>query len=239
MNDFSYASPSSDLYGSGSDVMSGISAGLGGILIAVILFYGVVFLYTILAYVLQSISLHTIAKRRGISYPWLAWIPFGTNWILGAIACDYDKRNGVKRRWDKLLLILSIVIVAIVVIVEVILFVSLFMTIVNASTASAPDKEILILVILMSLAILPVSLLTGIFVMLQTICVFKLFESTVPQKALTYFLIYLLVPFAAPICLFACRNQGYEIEQTPLAFEPVGIQSTTVVQENIEQVDTE
>ena len=52
---------------------------------------------------------------------------------------------------------------------------------------------------------------------LTYICLYKIFESTVPSSALKYFLIYLLVPFAAPFCLFTCRNKGYE-HPDPMAY---------------------
>jgi len=49
------------------------------------------------------------------------------------------------------------------------------------------------------------------------ICFFKIFESTVPEKALKYFLLSLLLPLAQPICLFLCRNKGYQ-HPDPMAY---------------------
>ena len=45
--------------------------------------------YGIVCYIFQSISLYTIAKRRGIKNPWLAWLPFGDYWIIGSISDDF------------------------------------------------------------------------------------------------------------------------------------------------------
>ena len=42
------------------------------------------------------------------------------------------------------------------------------------------------------------------------VCLYKVFESTVPEKAIKYFLVSLLVPLGKSICLLRCRNQGYE-----------------------------
>ena len=64
---------------------------------------------SILAYILQALALYTIAKRRGIRKPWLAWIPFGNSWILGSLSDQYHyvtKRTIKNRR--KLLLGLEI-----------------------------------------------------------------------------------------------------------------------------------
>ena len=49
----------------------------------------VVLMLALVAYVLQSIGLYTIAKRRGIQNPWLAWLPIGSEWIAGSIADQY------------------------------------------------------------------------------------------------------------------------------------------------------
>lgn len=43
----------------------------------------------ILTYVLQALALYTIADRRGIKNPWLAWVPVASVWILGSISDQY------------------------------------------------------------------------------------------------------------------------------------------------------
>ncbi len=63
------------------------------------LLYGVVgiFLFvmlTVLAvrvtfYVLRSLGLYTMAKRREIHNPWLAWLPVGDYWIAGSLSDQY------------------------------------------------------------------------------------------------------------------------------------------------------
>ena len=57
---------------------AGEVTGLAGILLAV--YALVMFAYSMLgliSYVLHSLGLYTIAKRRGIHNSWLAWLPFG------------------------------------------------------------------------------------------------------------------------------------------------------------------
>ena len=43
----------------------------------------------IAAYVLSSLALYTLATRRGISNPWLSWVPVGNVWILGSLSDQY------------------------------------------------------------------------------------------------------------------------------------------------------
>lgn len=44
---------------------------------------------SIAAYVLTSLGLYTIAKRRCIDHPWLAWVPVAKLWLLGSLADQY------------------------------------------------------------------------------------------------------------------------------------------------------
>ena len=71
--DYSYAW--NDVLGTGllSGILSGIPTTLMGIA----------------AYVLTALALYTIAKRRGLNHPWLAWIPVASAWILGSLSDQY------------------------------------------------------------------------------------------------------------------------------------------------------
>ena len=75
-------------YDYGSSAMSdeGILMILGvfGVVLLVILVFGLAF------WIMRSLSLYTLAKRRGISKPWLSWIPFGSQWILGSLSDQYQ-----------------------------------------------------------------------------------------------------------------------------------------------------
>ncbi len=76
----------------------------------------------IAAFVLTALSLYTIAKRRGIKKPWLAWVPVLNVWILGSIADQYRyvSKGEVKNR-RKALLGLNIATAAIMLVLFVLL----------------------------------------------------------------------------------------------------------------------
>ena len=40
-------------------------------------------------YILSSLALYTLAKRRGLNRPWLAWIPLINCWIIGSLSDQY------------------------------------------------------------------------------------------------------------------------------------------------------
>ena len=50
---------------------------------------GVAPLVSIAIYVFTALSLYTVAKRRGIAAPWLAWVPVAGLWVLGSLSDQY------------------------------------------------------------------------------------------------------------------------------------------------------
>lgn len=180
-------------------------------LLVLVFVYFILFAFGMASYVLTALSLQTIAKRRQIPNAWLAWIPIADYWIIGRIADDYDRRNGMNRKWGTLLLIFSLIsIVSVFVIFGFIIF----FIIVAAANSSLYGTDIassgmIITIILIYFILIAYILAITVLTCLCTICIFKIFESTVPEKAVKYLLLYILVPFAAPICLFKIRNKGY------------------------------
>ena len=74
------------------------------------LFLSVMLAYAVVSYVLGSKGLYAIAARRGISNPWMAWIPVAGNWILGSVSDQYQLRKyGQDPNLRKKLLIFSII----------------------------------------------------------------------------------------------------------------------------------
>ena len=90
------------------DMMGGAATGIvTGVFLLVYLF---AMAFSLVAYVLGAVGLYRIAKRRGIHHGWLAWIPIGSNWLLGSISDHYQyvvKQKVTRRR--KVLLTLSLI----------------------------------------------------------------------------------------------------------------------------------
>ena len=77
--------------------------GILGIILLTALLFG------LLTYILSSVGLYTIAKRRGIENPWMAWIPMANYWTMGCISDQYQYVvNGKVRNKRKTLLILAV-----------------------------------------------------------------------------------------------------------------------------------
>ncbi len=60
-------------------------------------------LFGIAAYVLTALAIYTIARRRGLRNPWLAWVPVANVWLLGSLSDQYQYvvrgENKSKRKW--------------------------------------------------------------------------------------------------------------------------------------------
>lgn len=100
----------------------------------------------ILVFVLQALALYTIAKRRAIKKPWLAWIPVVNVWILGSVSDQYQyvvKRQVKNKR--KVLLGLNIAMAAIgAVILIAVVWMLAIMMLMAISIPAISDLEILL-----------------------------------------------------------------------------------------------
>lgn len=171
--------------------------------------YGVLFIVIgglcLTDYILSSLGLMRLAKRRGISAPWLSWIPLGNTWITGSLVDEYDSRNGFSRGWKHWLL-WSTTATVIAIIWYMVEIVNL-----TASTQNLYlDAELGVAFARVYLCFIVLAVAGTAINGLNFVCMFKIYESTVPEKALKYFLISLLVPLGQPICLYRCSNKGYD-----------------------------
>lgn len=220
-----------------------------GILLVVYLFLlGV----GIAGYIMNSIALQKIASRRLISNAWLAWVPVANSWVIGSIADEYDDKNGIKRKWRVVLLTLSLISIGGIVagyvgLISSVVSMSMqtdFMNVDHTGVAGMIGMFIGAYVVLLVAAVIASA--QGIC---NTICLYKIFESTVPEKSVKYLLLSLLVPLAKSICLLKCRNKGYSKEIVPVyptypetvqeAISEENVAEETVEEANVEEVDSE
>lgn len=100
----------------------------------------------VLVFILQALALYTIAKRRAIKKPWLAWIPVVNVWILGSVSDQYQyvvKRQVKNKR--KVLLGLNIAMAAIsAVILIAVVWMLAIMMLMAISIPAISDLEILL-----------------------------------------------------------------------------------------------
>ena len=176
-------------------------------ILAVFLFCG---LFGIAMYVLRSLSLYTIAKRRGLSSPWLAWIPVGREWLLGSVSDQYKYLvKGKHQSWRKVVLTLSAVAM-----VCALVTMGLFATMVGKIVVRSPylyEEQIaaaifpmLLEMMLMAVVTVVVEITAYVF---RCLCRYDLYRSCDPKNAVVFLVIGILFSVTEPFFLFACREK--------------------------------
>lgn len=196
----------------------------------------VTFIISIVSYVLLAIGLYTIAKRRGIKHPWLAWIPVGDAWLLGCISDQYHyvARGEVKskRKW---MLGLSIVVIACAVLM-IVVAVSMLVNVINVGLETnfvMDDATAMELVLGPVLSILGLCFLVIIpsisLAVLEYIALYDLYASCEPSNKVLYLVLGIFFGIVTPIFVFICRNKDLgmpprrdQMFQQPAWQQPLG-----------------
>lgn len=171
------------------DLTRGLSIGLG------LLFGSVGPTLGILSYVFTAFALYTIARRRGIAHPWLAWIPVADAWLLGSLSDQYRYvARGQEKRKRIILLVLYIVMSSCGVAAVTFALVMMF----GAPAYGATGLLGCILILLASAAAAAV---------LHFMALYDVYVSCDPENAVLFLVLSIFFGITAPLFLFLCRNK--------------------------------
>lgn len=163
-------------------------------------------------YIATALALYTIANRRGISKPWLAWVPVVNVWTLGAIADHYRLACGTKKNRRKVLLGTNI---AMQVLAGIVLVLAIGM-IVSLVLSGALDAEYLPDDVMLSMfgylggmlvAMLPMMVLAVIFAVFYYIALYEVYKSCDSGNAVLYLVLSIFISICQPVFLVICRNK--------------------------------
>ena len=191
---------------------------------------------SLLSYVLTALAIYTIAKRRGLNKPWLAWIPVVDVWLLGSLSDQYQYvvrgRNRSKRKSLLVLGILSFVLG----IAVIILAISLLTQLVLAAMQGVSEEYLLDLIMGPLLSMLGLCLpMAGIgiaYTILYYMALYDVYKSLDPSNCVLYLVLSILIDdVTRPFFLFFNRNKElgmpprkqtprFAPEQTPPPQEP-------------------
>ena len=156
-------------------------------------------------YVLSSLGMYQIAKRRGIHNPWLAWLPVGQAWILGSISDHYQyAAKGKQRNYRKILMGLEIGVLCLSVVTTFVSGAASFGT--SMSGLSGTGAAMLGMMgtnMLMSLLSAAASIAYAVF---GFIAAYDLYRSCKPKNAVLFLVLSIVLDVTAPFFVFACRN---------------------------------
>lgn len=187
-------------------------------------------------YILTALSLYTIAKRRGINNPWLAWIPIANIWMLGCISDQYRfvAMGQVKSRRKVLLgtyIPMELMAVAVLAIC-VSLLQNMFSLLPELMMDPDAVSEAQVFDMLMGpmagmmVMLLPMLVLSIVYSVFYYIALYDVFKSCEPGNATLYLVLSLLISITLPIFLMVSRNkdQGMPprepVYQQPVMFYP-------------------
>ena len=205
-----------------SDILGGSMAMFERLIIWYLLVWGIAALVGLASYILQSLSMYTIAQRRRIKKPWLSWIPFGSLWILGSIADQYQYvvKGQVKNK-RKALLTLEILIAVAIIAVFVLWGVLVKLTIELAMGAGAYTAMVDIATVMAVLAI-AVGGMKVASAVIQYMADYDLYRSCDPGNAVLYLVLSIFFSITRPIFMILCskKDGGMPPRKQPAAAIP-------------------
>lgn len=164
---------------------------------------GVVLVCCLVGWILRSMSLHSIAKRRGIRHAWLAWIPVGSRWILGSVADQYQHLvQGKVTSRRKIMLILGAVSMVLSTVAYGFSFAQVF-----AGMGVLPVEQVetaALAGVIPSMLGMVVGIVTLVF---YHICNYDLYRSCRPNAATAFLVLGIIFAVCEPFFYLACRKK--------------------------------
>ncbi len=173
-------------------------------------------------YVFNALAYYAIAKNRGYNKPWLAWIPFADDYLMGAVADDISRRQGKNSNYRIWLLVLGIVVTCSGVIVSIVSSSIMANMIFSSGMDIIPrffgggipfqgnlanSNELALIVQIMPLFSILLNLISIGYIVVVYIVLYKTFQDYVPQNATAFLLLSIFVGVTLPFLLFSIRNK--------------------------------
>lgn len=168
-------------------------------------------LLSIVSYVLFSLGLYTVAKRRMINHPWLSWIPVANIWILGSLSDQYRYVvRGQNKSKRKVLLTLKIVAVALSVVIVIVCLGAVFNL--AAGAVYGMDEEQLFREVFsmlfgvggLALVTVPVTVVLAVF---RYMALYDLYLSFDPENAVLFLVLSIIFAVTEPFFIFFNRQK--------------------------------
>ena len=166
---------------------------------------------SIAMYVFRAAGCHSIAKRRGIKKPWLAWIPVADAYLLGCISDQYQYvvkgRNKSKR---KVLLVLNIVL-AVLYAVLLVCYIAVIINVVTGLLNGADEDQLVMGLMGPLMGILGMCLpVVGVAIavmVLRYMALYDLYTSCSPSTNVLFLVLSIIFGVTEPFFIFFNRKK--------------------------------
>ena len=180
-------------------IVSGLLAGIPSVL------------FGVAVYVLTALSLYTIAQRRGLSRPWLAWIPVVSSWILGSLSDQYryvvKGENRSKRKFLLVMSILSAVLSTVVCVMCVVVAVQAVFGVMQGFQEDYLVRMVMEYVVsLLGLLLVQLGVMIA-YAVIRYMALYDVYKSLDPANSVLYLVLSILVSPTEPFFLFFNRNK--------------------------------
>jgi hypothetical protein len=173
------------------------------------------------SYILRSLSLYTIATRRGIKNPWLAWVPVVSCWTVGCISDQYRYvTKGEVKNKRKALLTLSII----TAVLEMASMFNNVLTMINFGGA-VEDNMMAVAGTMAAVMVIISLVLAGVtiaFAVINYMALYDLYRSCEPNNATLYLVLSIVISWLMPVFLMIVRKKDggmpprkADVEQIP------------------------
>lgn len=183
--------------------------------LAVILYYVVYAVlgggFGIALYVLRSLGVYGIAKRRGLNHAWFAWVPVVNGYLLGCVSDQYryvvKGQNKSKRKWLLGLHILSAILTLVLVGSILGLVVQMgTMAMHGVGEAKLANAAMSSAMKIMALS-LPLTLVSIAAAVVRFMALYDLYTSCDPRNNVLYLVLSIFFQVTEPFFIFFNRNR--------------------------------
>lgn len=143
-------------------------------------------------YILTGISLYSIAHRRGVNQPWMAWVPGMNVYLIGCISDQYQAivRGKNKNKRTAILLLILVQLVAFC-----------------AMHIYAPSSPELVRTLPFLLVFIPAWCACAAMLVISFFALYDVYISCDPKNAVLFLVLSIVLSVTQPFFLFACRKK--------------------------------
>lgn len=168
-------------------------------------------LFGIALYVLSSMGLYTIAQRRGLAKPWLAWIPVANSYLVGSLSDQYRYivygENKSKRKVLLTLSILTAVLGLTIAIAAIVITVNAVMAALGGFAVPGVMDSMVSMVIGILGVSLPLAGVSIAYAVIRFMALYDIYKSVDPANCVVYLVLSILCHVTEPFFLFFNRNR--------------------------------
>ena len=190
-------------------------------------------LLSIASYVLTALGLYTVAKRRGLNRPWLAWIPVVSCWVLGSLSDQYRYvvKGEIKSKRKVLLVlnILSSVIGMAMIGICAAMVIGLTGDIMRGAGEDAMVQSVMGPVVGILGLCLPLAGIAIAYAVIHYMALYDVYRSMDPVNCVLFTVLSILFGVTEPFFLFFSRNK--DLGMPPRRQEPVYQQPAYIPQQ--------